>query len=385
MKKIFPLLSLALLFACYSPERYEADSASKGESNQSDFGTLFDVNGGHQICNPSVTMDEENFPASMLWLNFSGTLNVSDAPKGFSTSKVGEHDRLTISDTAGKVLWFLMTDSVPGVECEFQDPEWSADGRFVVALGGFNAKGTKGCDEIEYGIFAARLSDNATFFLVDSSVGEYADPHLWVGAPKAEVDSTDSLQMFFGTDAVKLVYSDGSGLAYVDYAKSEKPVKLFRPDSVAGDELGNPLISPDGNFIAYHQLSSSYAWNSYLQELSPESRPIEMEKSGEMISNPVFPHWWSFHGRQFVVWAEFAPGNSYLNKSDLLKESTWNASVGRTAMREVSVNASAPSDISVEWIGDVREVAPVPLIGGRSPSGHFVSTGTNNGYLLYIP
>ena len=104
-----------------------------------------------------------------------------------------------------------------------------------------------------------------------------------------------------------------------------------------------------------------------------------------MLSNPVFPHWWNFNGRCFVVWAEFASGNSYLNKSDLLKESTWNGSVGRTAMREVSVNASAPSDISVEWIGDVREIAPVPLVGGRSPSGHFVSTGTNNGYLLYIP
>lgn len=139
----------------------------------------------------------------MLWLNFSGTLNVNEASDGFSTSKVGEHDRLTISDTAGKVLWFLMTDSVPGVECEFQDPEWSADGRFVVALGGFNAKGSKGCDEIEYGIFATRLSDNATFFLVERSVGEYGDPHLWVGPSKAEIDSTDSLQAFFGTDDVE--------------------------------------------------------------------------------------------------------------------------------------------------------------------------------------
>ena len=54
-------------------------------------------------------------------------------------------------------------------------------------------------------------------------------------------------------------------------------------------------------------------------------------------------------------------------------------------MREVTVTAGAPSDVAVEWNGDVREIAPVPLIGGRSPSGHFVSTGTNNGYMLYIP
>lgn len=385
MKKIFLMLSLTAFVACYSPERFEADGSSKGESSLSDFGTLFDVNGGRQICNPSVTMDEENFPASMLWLNFSGTLNVAEAPKGFSTKGVGEHDRLTISDTAGKVLWFLMIDSVPGVECEFQDPEWSADGRFVVALGGFNAKGSKGCDEIEYGIFAVRLSDNATFFLVDRSVGEYADPHLWVGAPKKQVDSMDSLQMFFGTDEIKLVYSDASGLVYMDYAKDAKPVKLLKPESALENELGNPLISPDGNFVVYHRLASSFEWDSYVQELSPTAKPIKMEKTEGMLSFPVFPHWWNFNGRQFIVWAEFAPGNSYLNKNDLLKESTWDASVGRTAMREVSANASAPSDISIEWIGNVREIAPVPLIGGRSPSGHLVSTGTNNGYLLYIP
>lgn len=385
MKKTFLLYFLAMLAACHSPERYEARENSGSESGGSDFGTIYDVNGGHQICNPSVTMDERNFPASMLWLNFSGTLNVTDAPKDFSVNRVGEHDRLTISDTAGRVLWFLMTDSVPGADCEFQDPEWAADGRFVVALGGFNAKGSKGCDDIEYGIFAARLSDNATFFLVDSAIGEYGDPHLWVGEPAETGDSASFLEKFFGTRNVKLVYSDGSGLVYVDYAKSEKPVRLFHPDSVPGSELGNPLISPDGKFVVYHRLASSYEWNSYVQELSPDSKPVEIGKTDGMLSNPVFPHWWSFNDRLYVVWAEFAAGNSYLNKNDLLKESTWDASVGRTAMREISVTAGAPRDVSVELLGNVREIAPVPLIGGRSPEGHFVSTGTNNGYLLYIP
>lgn len=61
MKKILLFLFVALLAACYSPERYEADGDSKGESSRSDFGTLFEVNGGHQICNPSVTMDEKIF------------------------------------------------------------------------------------------------------------------------------------------------------------------------------------------------------------------------------------------------------------------------------------------------------------------------------------
>ena len=70
MKKYLTAISFALLAGCYSPEQYEA-STSKNQMADSDFGTLFEINGGMQICNPSVTQDEENYPASMLWLNFS--------------------------------------------------------------------------------------------------------------------------------------------------------------------------------------------------------------------------------------------------------------------------------------------------------------------------
>lgn len=385
MKKLWILWGIFCLAACYSPEQYEASSTTSNLTAQSEFGTLYEINGGKQICNPSVTMDEKNFPASMLWLNFSGTLNVSDVPKGFATSKVGEHDRLTISDTAGKVLWFLMKDSVPGVTCEFQDPEWTTSGDFVVALAGFNAKGSKGCDDVEYGILAVRLSDSKTFFLVDSGLNESASPHLWVDGENDD-DGEDSLSEFFGTDKVKLVYVDTLGnLVYVDYAKGEKPVKLVAPEQAKGKLLDGPMISPDGRFVAYDLLESSFSWSSYVQELAADSRPLEVEKTAGMLSNPVFPHWWKFEDRLFLVWTEFSSGNSYLNKNDLTHSGTWDASIGRTAMREISVTAGAPSDVAVEWIGDIRQIAPVPLIGGRSPSGHFVATGTNNGYMLYIP
>lgn len=385
MKKIPLLVLLTWLAACYSPDPYEASGSnnSKNESAKSDFGTVYEVNGGHQICNPSVTMNEKDFPASMLWLNFSGTLSIADAPDGFTTTKVGEHDRLTISDTAGHVLWYLMRDSVPNVECEFQDPEWSADGDFVVALAGKNMEGSRGCDDIEYRIFAARLSDSKTLYLTDVVPSE-ANPHVWVG--NAPADSSDTLSQFFGSSEVKLVYLAESGnLAYIDYAKSSKPVELKAPAGAAGNLLDNPMISPDGNFIVFNMINTSYSWTSYVQELSENAEPVEIQKLDGMISNPVFPHWYKLGERLFIIWAEFAEGNSYLNKSDLTNSSTWDKSLGRTAMREVSLTAGAPNDVAVDWIGDVREVAPVPLIGGRSPSGHFVSTGTNNGYLLYIP
>lgn len=383
MKKFFTALSLACFAGCYSPEQYKA-STNQNQTATSDFGTLYEINGGMQICNPSVTQDEENYPASMLWLNFSGTLNVEDAPDGYSTTGAKTHDRLTISDTAGKVLWYLTRDEVEGVDCEFQDPEWTTHGNFIITLAASNVEGSKGCDELNYGLLVVRLSDKKTFFLADSGMDESANPHLWIGEEQDEVGEDDERAEFFGTNEVKLVYMNTSGkLVYVDYAKSEKPVTLKAP-SLEG-LLDGPMISPDGKFVVYDVLESSYSWSSYVQELSSTSSPVEIKKLDGMISNPVFPHWWKLGSRLFVVWTEFAAGNAYLNKSDLTDESTWTGTLGRTAMREVTVTAGAPSDVAVEWNGDVREIAPVPLIGGRSPSGHFVSTGTNNGYMLYIP
>lgn len=383
MKKL-ALLAFVFLASCYSPEQYEGKMASGNIAADSEFGTVYEVNGGKQICNPSVTMDAERYPGAMLWLNFSGTLNVNET-EGFTTTKVGEHDRLTISDTAWNVLWFIMLDSV-GAECEFQDPEWSTDSDYIVALAGSNAKGSRGCDEVEYKIVAIRLSDKAFITLSDSVVDEAANPHLWLGERSAKVDSTDKVAKFFGTSQIKFVYKNPAGsLVYVDYAKSPKPKKLKAPANASGNMLDSPLISPDGNFIVYDKLNSSYSWNSYIQELSESSSPIEMERTADMLSNPVFPHWWQFGSKLFVVWTEFVDGNSYLNKSDLTNESTWNRSLGRTSMREISVTAGAPNDVALAWNGDVREIAPIPLIGGRSPDGHFIASGTNNGYLLYIP
>ena len=59
MKKFFTALSLACFAGCYSPEQYKA-STNQNQTATSDFGTLYEINGGKQICNPSVTQDEEN-------------------------------------------------------------------------------------------------------------------------------------------------------------------------------------------------------------------------------------------------------------------------------------------------------------------------------------
>lgn len=394
MKAYRALFIAALSAACVSclhdPSAYEGGtSAGTSASSTADFGTIYPVDGGKQICNPSVSSDTVNYPASMLWLNFSGSLSVKDAPVGYTTSGVAEHDRLTVSDTAGKVLWFVLRDSVPGAECQFQDPEWSASPDYIVALGGRVAKGAKSCDDaIDYGILAFRMSDKnkKPYWFYKDSISELATPHLWVGSASAAVDSSDSLGTFFGTDSVKLVYvSEDDKVIFVDFANGGKRVTLPRPSGRSGWMMDSPLISPDGKWITYNILEDSFTWESYIQELAANSTPVKIPTDSTTSLEPVQPHWWQFGSRLFVVWAEFPSGNAWLNKADLTNASAQDGSVGRTCMREVKLTAGAPMDIAVEWTGAVREIASVPFTGGRSPDGHFLATGTNNGYLLMLP
>ena len=92
--------SLSLLFALsacvYEPEQF---AGSETSNKTSETGSIFAVNDGKQICNPSVSQDPENYPAAMLWLNFGGKLNVEAPDSVYTTSKVVQHDRLSVSDT----------------------------------------------------------------------------------------------------------------------------------------------------------------------------------------------------------------------------------------------------------------------------------------------
>ena len=188
-KHFFLLIWVVLLASClYDPEPYQDSSSTKQESTSSDMGTIFPINTGKQICNPSISNDTVLYPASILWLNFSGALVVKDPPSDFTVNKVVQHDRLTVSDTAGRVQWFVMRDSI-GVECQFQDPEWSTHPDYIVALGGFNAPGIKNCSELDYGIMGIRLADKKAFWFVDSNIIEEAFPHLWVD-PNVNADTS---------------------------------------------------------------------------------------------------------------------------------------------------------------------------------------------------
>ena len=392
MKKFLPLASL-LLVACYSPEPFEAESTDSASSQASAIGTVFPVNTMQQICNPSVSQDTVNFPASMLWLNFGSDLKVTRPDSEYTVSKefVEQHDRLTISDTSGKVLWYMMRDTAAG-ECQFQDPEWSTHPNFAVALRGYDKKDKKACnfENLDFGMFAVRLSDSKKFWFFDKEIREDASPHLWVkpGATVAEDADDSTVEGFFGTDEVRLVYvDDDNNIVFVDFANGglKKAKKLKKPAGTGKLLVDAPLISPDGNFVVYNVNENSKVWEAYIQELSPTSTPVKIERLAGMLSDPAQPHWFEYKGRLFIVWAEFPQGEPMLSKNDLREESVQNGSAGRTAMREIRLTAGAPADIAFEWVGDVRQVAPVAMIGGRSPDGRFLATGTNYGFLLELP
>ena len=384
------------LSACvYEPEQFvESEKGENSNSNNSvtDMGTLYAVNDGKQICNPSVSQDPKNYPASMLWLNFGGTLKVKASDSVYTTSKVVQHDRLSVSDTSGKVLWYLMRDTEAG-DCQFQDPEWSTHLNYIVALRAFNSKGESGCKEsdMDYGMFAVRMSDKKKFFFYNKEMSEFATPHLWVetGAEPDTAAADSTVEGFFGTNQVRLVYVNKKDeIVFVDYAnggtKGAKTLK--KPSGVDGWMMDSPMISPDGNYVVYNMINSSMTgWKSFIQELSGNSKPIEMEKSPGMISEPVQPRWFTYAERLFVMWTEFPQGSQFVNKNDLSEVSVQDGSAGRTVMREVSVATGAPADLAFAWAGDMIEIAPIPMVGGRSPDGRFVATGTNLGFLLELP
>ena len=388
MKRYFVFLC-ALFAACYSPDPFEAETVEVTTSQTSKIGKLFHVNGEEQICNPSVSNDMENYPASMLWLNFSGKLDVKAPDSIYTTKRVRQHDRLTVSDTAGKVNWYMMIGSD---ECQFQDPEWSTHGSFIVSLSGHAySEGKLNCGgSLDYGIFAVRMSDKKRFWFYDKDIIETATPHLWVDeSATPDTSASDStVKGFFGTDKVRLTYvSSGNEIVFVDFANGglKKAKKLKKPAGRSKWEIDSPLISPDGNFVVYNMLENPSTWEAYIQELSENSTPIKIEQTQGMMSAPAQPHWFEFNGRLFVLWAEFPSGSQMLNKADLMKESVQDGAAGRTVMRELRLAANAPSDLAFEWLDDMREIAPVPMTGGRSPDGKFLATGTNLAYLLKLP
>ena len=86
-----------------------------------------------------------------------------------------------------------------------------------------------------------------------------------------------------------------------------------------------------------------------------------------------------------MVWTEIPKEVEFVIRDDLSSSTIQDGSKGRTVMREVSLAYGMPSDLAFAWVSSAKELAPIPMIGGRSPDGRFLATGTNNGYSLELP
>lgn len=400
----FGILMLNLL-GCYEPSKQNQplQGESTGSSASSGEGQVAAINGGYQICNPAISADTVNFPGAMLWLGFSGDLNVKNAPEGYSTTEVIQHDRLTISNADNSVAWFLLMDSVPGVECEFQDPDWSTHPDWIVTMGARASNGDCENGSYIYSGWVIRPTDGARFRFQKDGLEFMSTPHVWIDpalpGPEegtlmdtAEYESSGiakktSVESFFGGKNVKAAWSvqeNGYSIQYVDYAESNPQIHtLLKPEGRETWKAESGMISPDGKWIAYNLYQRLDQYAAYVQKLSPGSKPVLVSEGA------MDPRWWvhpKANNRLFLVFIRVPEGEGYLIKQNLADPKVLeSASAGSTWMQELVLAADMPADLAVEWIGNPRKIVDLPFRGGRSPDGNWLATGTNDGFMMELP
>lgn len=408
MRFLSPLLLISLCFlACHQPQKLvqpgTASTSTDTSSTLGGAGKIYGVNTAKQICNPGISLDTVNYPGAMLWLNFSGDLVANNPPTAFTTSNAIQHDRLTI--TRGKdntVQWFLYKDSVAGVQCEFQDPDWSSSAAWIVTSGARAEHGNCDNDVYIYSGWVIRPHDNARFKFNNDHIDEISTPAAWFGASVTGPDSSikiDSaaytaeglatsaaIHNFFGSNQVKFAWSkqeNGYTIHYIDYSEATPTDRvLAKPAGFETAKAESGMISPDGNWIAYNLYVLQDDYRAYIQALAPGSTPILLD------SGATDPRWFvhpSDPSRLFLVYATQPAGIGYVLKDNYLDSAVVKANtIGATYEQEVRLYAGQPADIAVELVGAPRKIANLPFRGGRSPDGRWLATGTNYGFMMEL-
>lgn len=401
--RVLLLLALALLTSCYEPTQFEQPDRNPSIDTTGNQNPVRSINTGHQICNPAISGDTVNFPAAMLWLGFSGDLTVKNPPAGYTTSKVVQHDRLNISSIDNSILWYLYMDSVPGVTCEFQDPDWSTHPSWILTMGARTENNDCANEEYIYSGWFIRPIDNARFRFNSDALDYISTPHAWIeptitgpdSARKVDTASYDSkglataesIEDFFGSRQVKISWSmleSGMTIHYIDYSEAKPTDRtLAKPAGKETFKAESAMISPDGKWIAYHIYDRQDAYSSYVQELKPGSQPILLAPEASD------PRWWVHpldNSRLFLVYATQPTGISYIQKIDYTNtEALQDLKQGATWMQEIRTYSGMPADLALERVGAPHLVSSLPFRGGRSPDGHYLATGTNLGFLMELP
>jgi hypothetical protein len=340
-----------------------------------------------QICNPSMSQDTVLYKGCMLWLNFSGDLITANSPAGFS-DPAQQHDKLIISDSANRVVWFMeRPDDIP-IEGEIQDPEWSTHPNYIACLGGNAA------NKIWDG-YAVRLSDHAYLKFNEDKIDGIATPHIWISdtatagaaASNPTYDANgfvdrESINEFFGTYDVKIAYAkdeNGFTLYYLDYSQTTPtPVKLPKPEGRENWKAESPLISPDGKWVAYNCFEQLDFYVAYIQALSDGSTPYVLEEDA------CDPHWWVHPDDPSLVYVVYAKlTGSYYVKEDLGDKTVLQtASAGYTVKQQVLLFPGRPTHAGLQMVGSPQRLVNLPFRGGMSPDGVYMCTGYAYGYII---
>jgi hypothetical protein len=358
-------------------------------------GRLYHVNTGRQTCNPSVSPGGA-YAACMLWLGFDGiSVHVPDGFEAYSVTDVKEHDRLTITDTANTVRWYLLLTDV-NRNGEFQCPEWSTHPDYLACLLGTITE--------PYSGYAVRLSDKKSLIICNRRLEEFSTPHLWVpdsavrgGMVNEPVFDDNGLiakaqvLQFFGTAQVKFIYTllqRGGILYYVDYSApgDPVPVPLKKPQGLENWYCHSPLISPDGGWVTYHCFPNSAQgayYRSFIQKLAPDAQPIPVaEKASD-------PHWWADRstGRYYIVYT--ITNGSYFSEYDYSDESIASSgNAGATMMQRLKGTwMDVPAfldELAPDETYQPYTLVSLPFKGGLSRDGHVLCTAYEYAYIMKL-
>ncbi len=380
-----------ILSGCYEPKQAVFRPEIPTSNGNLIYLNPHDTRKDAQVCNVSATQDPDNYPNSILFLNFPQSLNCR---RGDTTNmplymrpesyKFGSHDHLFIVDTSNTLLWYFELPDPPYLS--MQDPEWSNHPNYISFL--CEAEGSSyygyvvkvlGKDILQW--YAGGLDATADPFVsVDSSIlmdtssksGLEYDPNL---------TTVDKIIDYFATTHIKFVYlkklpGEGSHSIYCAdyrYIQNGKPgvFKLERPAGLDGWEIEAPIVSPNGKWVAYQIRSPGDIFKAYVQELIPGSKPIFFADGGE-------PHFWKREdGTLYIVYTDHAGLIS--DKIDFL--SIPYGSIGQTFLQEVRLFSTGPASLHFSKIGEPFVVCPYPMKGGMSRDGTIIGTGYSTPYI----
>lgn len=347
------------------------------------------INKTRQICNPSISQDNVNYPGCMLWLNFDGTLVTNPPLSGnYTTSGVKQHDRLTISDTSNTVKWFIMRDQL-NVQGELQDPEWSTSPDYIACLGNEDANGND-----QFSGYCIRLSTKKNLKFNNKGMNGTATPHIWIKPGNRSIDTSkvinpiydqngfidkNSIKSFFGTDSVKIAYAKKElgilTLYYIDYS-TDQPQSIRLPKEIGKEQwhCESPLISDDGSWITYNAYESVKLFVPYAQKLSAGSKPYQVAPKGSD------PHWWQDpESKQNYIIYSVSPANTV--EEELTEPILETGSAGQTMVKRVNFS-SAPGPLAFQMDTEATLLLNFPMRGGYSDDGKFLCTGYKYGYIV---